>query len=195
MTTYSLKTAHDKVSNRLMLKYPKLLDCTPLLLPNPALLDSKRALNKSLRDENFIYVTNDLMTLVDVIKGVWLSYPQKWSAPTYHFYVLNTEEKRYRSLPEDESAYLLLFDKDYYRHGEVRLITELLNLISAKNKGNVDYYNASDLYAVSMEYRNLCNKLSSPNHNSNKDKYSQTQLEIQRLIQDRIEKDRVEYGK
>ena len=165
-------------------------------MPNiPPLPNLDVALNKSMREENFVYVTTDLISLITIIKNVWSSYPQKWSAPTYHFYVLPKNDKHCLSLNEDETAYLLLFDKDYYRHGEVRLITELLNLISAKNEGDVDYYTSPDLYAISMEYRSLCSKLSSTNPDSNKNKYSQTQLEIQRLIQDRIEKDKVEYGK
>lgn len=190
-----INTVLNKKAQRLLTKY-NLLSCYPLLVPNtPPLPNLDVALNKSKREENFVYVTTDLMTLVTIIKNVWSSYPQKWSAPTYHFYVLPKDDKHCSSLTEDETTYLFLFDKDYYRHGEVRLITELLDLISANNKGNVDYYNAPDLYAVSMEYRSLCNKLSSNNQGNNKDKYSQTQLEIHRLIQDRIEKDKVEYGK
>lgn len=192
MTNYTIELAETKVKE-LLDQYPKLLDCYPLLWSSPKLSTTKRAYNKAMRIENFVFVSTNIITLANIVKDVWRGYTPLPSAPTYHLYELNQQEKEHNNYPLGVPVYILLFDKDYFRHGEYRMIQALTNYLSFKYRGEYDYYNSKVLRGVSFEYQQLCNMRKEGTLLESS--LTKSMSAINDLIQDRIEKDKVEYGK
>ena len=73
------------------------------------------------------------------------------------------------------------------------MMQALTNYLSFKYRGTYDYYNSKIMRGVSFEYQQLCELRNAGTLSESN--ATKSMLALDRLIQDRIEKDKVEYGK